>query len=44
MPLFHPGDAFPPIKGFTVNHGLVTLPEDIPAGRYAVVFAYRAHW
>ena len=44
MPLFHPGDAFPLIKGFTVNRGLVTLPEDIPAERYAVVLAYRAHW
>ncbi len=38
------GDLFPSISAESVDHGRVTMPEDIPAERYAVVIAYRAHW
>lgn len=41
---WQPGDPFPSLAGNSVRHGHVRLPEDIPAGRHAVVFTYRAHW
>jgi len=27
-----------------VNHGQLTMPGDIPAGRFSIIIAYRAHW
>ena len=44
MSKFNPGDAFPQLQGFSVNHGMVTLPGDLPEGQWGVVLAYRAHW
>ncbi len=44
MHKFNPGDPFPALSGESVNHGTVNLPDDIPAGQYAVVLAYRANW
>ncbi len=38
------GDEFPALQGQSVNHGSISLPGNIPAGNYAVIFAYRAHW
>lgn len=38
------GDRFPALTGETVEHGRITLPDAIPAGNYAVILAYRAHW
>ncbi len=38
------GDSFPAIQAETVKHGKVSLPGDIPEGRYGVVLAYRANW
>lgn len=38
------GDAFPVLEGETVQHGRLILPASIPAGRFAVIMAYRAHW
>ena len=39
-----PGEPFPQLKGTSVNHGEITFPDDIPAGNYGVLLAYRAHW
>lgn len=44
MHKFQPGDAFPRLQGPTLQHGTLTLPDDIPAGAYGIVLAYRAHW
>ena len=44
MPQLQNGDSFPPLRLESLNHGSVNLPGDIPAGRYAIVIAYRAHW
>ncbi len=38
------GDLFPALSAESVNHGRLTLPDDIAAGRYAVIIGYRAHW
>lgn len=44
MPQLQNGDSFPPLRAETVNHGQLTLPADIPAGRFSIIIAYRAHW
>lgn len=44
MPQLQNGELFPPLRAETVNHGQLTLPSDIPAGRFAIIMAYRAHW
>ena len=38
------GDAFPALTAQSLAHGEITLPTGIPAGQYAVILAYRAHW
>jgi len=38
------GDRFPSLSGETVAHGALSLPDAIPAGNYAAVLVYRAHW
>ncbi|MEE8395948.1 MAG: hypothetical protein V3S29_07830 [bacterium] len=44
MPKFDNGDLFPHLEGETVAHGRLRLPEDIPAGQWAIVLVYRAEW
>lgn len=44
MHRFNPGDPFPALSGPSVRHGQVNLPDDIPEGNYAVIWAYRADW
>ncbi len=44
MTQLNSGDAFPALSAESVNHGRISLPDAIPAGQYAVVLAYRAHW
>jgi hypothetical protein len=44
MPQLKDGDRFPALSGETVAHGHIDLPAAIPAGNYAVILAYRAHW
>ena len=38
------GDTFPSFTGQTVNHGEMSFPDAVPAGNYAVLAVYRAHW
>jgi hypothetical protein len=44
MHRFSLNDPFPRLAGETVKHGRLTLPDDVPAGRWAVILAYRAQW
>ncbi len=44
MSKFNPGDPFPQLKGFSVDHDMIELPGALPEGHYGVVLAYRAHW
>jgi hypothetical protein len=44
MHKFHPGDPFPCLSGESVRHGRIALPDAIPAERWGVILAYRAHW
>ena len=44
MSKFDAGDTFPALQGFSVDHGMVSLPKDIPEGNWGIVLAYRAHW
>ena len=37
-------EGFPKLSGESLKHGSVTLPDDIPAGAYNVILAYRANW
>jgi hypothetical protein len=37
-------DLFPDLEAPSLGHGTVRLPRDIPAGAYAVILVYRAHW
>ncbi len=38
------GDQFPALQGASLNHGQISLPADIPDGKYGVLVVYRAHW
>lgn len=38
------GDLFPSFSAETIDGQRVTLPDDIPAGNYAIIIAYRAEW
>ncbi len=44
MHKYNAGDLFPELSGESLNHGTINLPGAIPAGKYAVVQAYRANW
>ena len=38
------GETLPAFEGESIAHGRVSLPGDIPAGNWAVIFSYRANW
>ncbi len=44
MPQLKDGDLFPSFAAQTIDGARVTLPDDVPAGNYAVIVAYRAEW
>jgi len=44
MPQLKNGDLFPSLSAESVNHGRITVPDDIPAGDFAMIVVYRAHW
>ena len=44
MPQLIEGYQFPSMEAETVKHGRISLPQVIPADKFSLVLAYRAHW